>query len=195
MKMASANPAGWIVDLRGDSGGDLWRPLVALGPLVDGGTVGYLKGPHGGEPWIYAANAISTQISEMENSGYDETYSRVFWSMPGPHLDVPPRPVAVLIDHGAAGMGESLALAFAGRKDERSFGAPTLGRMDPENGVVWPLSDGATLRMPRGIAEDRHGHTYPNGFRPDVVVSTDSLAAVDNDPVVHTAEAWIETVR
>jgi hypothetical protein len=195
MKMASANPAGWIVDLRGDSGGDLWRPLVALGPLLDGGTVGYLKVPHGGEPWIYDTNAISTQISEMGIVG-DETYSRVLWRMPGPHFDVAPRPVAVLIDHGTAGSGETLAIAFAGRKDERSFGTPTppVGT-DPGNEVVWPLSDRATLRMPKGIAEDRHSHAYPNGVRPDVVVSMDSLTAIDSDPVVHAAEAWIETVR
>jgi carboxyl-terminal processing protease len=194
VKMASANPAGWIVDLRGNSGGELWRPLVALGPLLDGGTVGYLKVPQGGEPWIYAANAISTQISEMGIVG-DETYSRVLWSMPGPHFDVPPRPVAVLIDHGTAGAGESLAIAFAGRKDERSFGTPTQGGSDPGNGGVWPLSDGATLKMPKGIAEDRHGHTYPNGVRPDVLISMEDLASSDRDSVLQAAEAWIETVH
>jgi hypothetical protein len=58
IKVAKANPDGWIIDLRGDGGGDQWRPLVALGPLLEGGTVGYFKTAKGGQPWIYTDNAV-----------------------------------------------------------------------------------------------------------------------------------------
>jgi hypothetical protein len=49
--------------------------------------------------------------------------------------------------------------------------------------------------MPKGIAEDRHGHSYPKGVRPDVLISIGDVAPTDRDPAVQAAEAWIKTAH
>ena len=36
---------GWIVDLRSNTGGNMWPMLAALGPLLDGGLVGAFTAP------------------------------------------------------------------------------------------------------------------------------------------------------
>jgi hypothetical protein len=193
VSLASADPEGWIVDLRGDNSKDLWPPLVALGPLLGGDTVGYLKTPQGGQPWIYDKNAVRTQVMYIPDGRYAYTNKSVLWSMSAPPLDLPPRPLAVLIDQGTTGGGKSLAIAFAGRKQEQSFGTPTPGGLVSGPTSIWPLSDGATLEMPKGIVTDRHYHTYPNGVRPDLFVSMDTPTPLDRDPVVRAAEAWLKT--
>jgi C-terminal processing protease CtpA/Prc len=113
--------------------------------------------------------------------------------MPGPSLQIPVRPVAVLIDGGTAGAGESLAIAFAGRRDERFIGSPTSS--GAESVLHRALPDGALLWIPRGLEEDRHGHLYPHGVQPDVNIKMDAAVPLAGDPAVHAAEVWLATVR
>lgn len=100
-------------------------------------------------------------------------------------------PVAVLFDNATAGSGEQLAIAFAGRKSERSFGVPTKGY--PACCANYKLSDGAFLDIELGIAKDRRGNAYPEGLKPDVRIENAVTSTID--PVVDAAEQWLSSVR
>ena len=47
-----AELAGWIVDLRGNTGGNMWPMLAGFGPVLGEGTAGFFIDPDGvGVPW------------------------------------------------------------------------------------------------------------------------------------------------
>jgi C-terminal processing protease CtpA/Prc len=45
--------AGWIVDLRGNTGGNMWPMLAGVGPILGEGLAGHFIEPNGvEEPWF-----------------------------------------------------------------------------------------------------------------------------------------------
>ena len=50
---------GWIVDLRGNGGGNMWPMIAGVGPVLGEGVLGYFIDPVGGESgvWEYRAGA------------------------------------------------------------------------------------------------------------------------------------------
>src|SRR5579863_5813839 len=109
----------------------------------------------------------------------------------GPRLTLWNAPIAVLFDNATAGSGEQIAIAFAGRKSERSFGVPTKGY--PACCANYKLSDGALLNMEFGVAKDRRGNAYPEGLKPDVRI--ENTVSSMSDPVIDSAEQWLSSVR
>ena len=83
--------------------------------------------------------------------------------------------VAVLLDRGTASSGEAIAISFAGRPRERSFGEHTAGFSTSND--MYTLSDGASLFLCVGIELDRTGHRYPDGIDPDVKLPAPGFAA------------------
>jgi hypothetical protein len=195
LKANDANPDGWIVDLRGDGSGELWPVLAGLGPLIGNGTIAYAETEGGGQPWVYWDNAITRSVYEPRGQISLALHDIPIWSMGGggqsPHR--PDRPVAVLIDHDTAGSGEDIAIAFAGRKDEHSFGATTRGDTNPD--IPYVLPDGAALHMQSELVADRRGHLYPHGVQPDVRVEEPPAVNIVSDPVIHAAEDWLKSIR
>lgn len=55
IKAADSDPiVGWIVDLRGNLGGNMWPMLAGVGPLLGEGTCGYFLDPDGNaSAWSY----------------------------------------------------------------------------------------------------------------------------------------------
>jgi hypothetical protein len=163
--------AGWIVDLRGNGGGNMWPMIAGAGPVLAEGVVGYFVAPDGGEvAWEYrdgasllaGAAAVSTTVSY--------------------HLAHEHPKVAVLTDGGVASSGEALAIAFRGRPDTRSFGLPTCG-LSTANATV-PMSDGATLYLTVSVMADRTRTRYGRAVVPDETV-------VDPNDAVRRAVAWL----
>jgi carboxyl-terminal processing protease len=72
----------------------------------------------------------------------------------------------VLFDRGTASSGEAVAISFAGRTRERSFGEHTAG-FSTSNGTH-ELPDGGVLYLCNAIEADRSGKIYPDGLNPDV---------------------------
>jgi len=86
--------------------------------------------------------------------------------------------------------GPEVAISFAGRGRERSFGEHTAG-FSTDN-QMYPLSDGAQLFLCVGIEADRTGHRYLDGIDPDVKLpAADSRPAEEKDVVIQAAEEWI----
>jgi carboxyl-terminal processing protease len=181
---------GWIVDLRGNGGGNTWASMAALGPLLGDGTLGTFVIEGKRQSWFYKNGQLSLQTRDENDNARDS----VVRSIGGPHVDLSKIPVAILIDNATAGPGEQIAIAFAGRNKARSFGVPSSGYAGCC--ARYKLPDGAFINMELGLVEDRRGRTYPEGVKPDqrvdARVGEGSLAS---DPVIEAAMDWLRSVE
>jgi hypothetical protein len=185
----NGHPNGWIVDLRGNGGSNMWAALAGLGPLLGDGPVGFFKDKAGRQEWVYDNGGIAV-LSATEAGQAQEVYVQ---RLGGPQISLGDAPVAVLFDNATGGSGEAIAVAFAGRKKERSFGVHTAGG----TGCCarFPLSDGAILAMDFGVEEDRLGRTYPEGLQPDVRVEVSKDSGPESDSAIQAAEDWLAGVN
>lgn len=146
-----AKACGWIIDLRGHGGGDMWPGMRGLAPLLGEGAPGAFVNKAGRKPW--AATPVEVRQS----------------------LARPDAPVAVLLGPRTASSGEMIAIGFVGRPLARSFGQPTAGLTTANSSI--PLSDGAVLALTSNYVEDRLGHRYDGPMRPDEIVALDGAEA------------------
>jgi carboxyl-terminal processing protease len=178
------NPKGWIIDLRGNTGGNMWPMLTGIGPVLGDGVVGSFVAADGNIPWFYQDGKTGTRSPaglETVSLNLEEA----------PALQTPSAaPVAVLVDSSTASSAEAITIAFHGRSDTRFFGSRTAGKST----AVQPfkLDDGAELYLTTAIDADRTGKQFPDGFTPDQVFpSTTVIPAENNDPVVLAAQTWL----
>ena len=181
--LSAQNPKGWIVDLRGNTGGNMWPMLTGIGPILGDGVVGSFVAADGNIPWFYQDGKTGTR-----NPAGLETVSLTLED--APVLMTPSAPVAVLVDSSTASSAEAITIAFHGRPDTRFFGSRTAGKST----AVQPfkLDDGAELYLTTAIDADRTGKQFPDGFTPDQVFpSTTVMPAEGSDPVVLAAQTWL----
>lgn len=175
-ELDATSTCGWILDLRLNSGGNLWPMLAGVGPLLGDGEVGASVYPDGSRVALWYRNG---------QAGFgDYVQLRVF----GPHPAVE-RPVAVLIGRGTASSGEVVAAAFRGRPGARSFGAPTSGVSSGNR--TFPLADGAALVLTVAATSDRLGHVHLGPLVPEQAVTAAETGAGGEDPVLAAATAWL----
>lgn len=168
-RLDQAPLCGWIVDLRGDIGGNMWPMLAGLDPLLGASPFGFFSKGESREPWQRTPQGIFPVSLP-----------------PGP--PAPPAftlrhasaPLAILIGPGTASSGEMTALALIGRPGVRTFGTNSAGFLS--GNVVLPLPDGAHLAITEVLVHDRTGKDYPETIQPDVPAADAQQAAA----------AWIE---
>jgi C-terminal processing protease CtpA/Prc len=183
--LTAQSPKGWIVDLRGNTGGNMWPMLTGIGPILGDGAVGSFVAADGNVTWFYQDGKTGTR-----NPAGLETVSLTLDEEPV--LQKPSSaPVALLVDSSTASSAEAITIAFHGRPDTRSFGSRTAGKST----AVQPfkLDDGAELYLTTAIDADRSGKPYPNGFTPDQVISFtgSSMPQESNDQASLAAQAWL----
>lgn len=172
----AGNPGGWIVDLRGNGGGNMWGMLAGIGPILGEGCVGAFVYPDGREwHWYYidGATRVETWVS-AKIKGMSHQLKVV-----SPH-------VAVLTGRFTASSGEAIVVAFRGRPNTRSFGEATRGVSTSNQN--FPLSDGAMILLTVAIFADRTGQKYGDSIVPDEVVNAQSS---EDDGVLDAAVKWL----
>ncbi len=177
--LSSRAPFGWIVDLRGNGGGNMWPMLAGIGALVGQGELGAFISADGNRvPWHYAdGEAGTTKVIQARIT------KRPFL-LPG----MPS--IAVLFDRGTASSGEAIAISFAGRPRSKSFGEHTAGYSTSND--RHPLPDGAALFLCEGSEADRTGKIYPDGLDPDMpIIEPESRPTEDQDQAIRAAEDWL----
>jgi hypothetical protein len=173
-KLDEQGPQGWIIDLRGNVGGDMWPMLAGIGPVLGEGEVGAFVKPGGKEKWFYRDGRA------MEGEKVAMAAPAVYQlKRAHPH-------VAVLTDGKTASSGEAIAIAFRGRAKARSFGQPTMGLSTANED--FRLSDGATLFLTVATMADRTGKLYGGAVEPDERVEGKGA----EDAVLKVAVAWLE---
>jgi hypothetical protein len=165
---------GWIVDLRGNGGGNMWPMVAGVGPVLGEGVLGYFVDPLGVETvWDYRAGA-----SRLEGATQVRVSSAYTLRRPAPR-------VAVLTDIAVGSSGEAVTVAFRLRPDTRSFGAATCGLSTSNQSFA--LSDGAVLYLTVAVMADRGHNRYGGPIPPDELL--------DADQVVPRAIDWLQTGR
>lgn len=177
-----SKPSGWIVDLRGNGGGNMWPMIVGIGPVLGSGTLGYFQYSNVAVPWFY-----SDGQSGVDNARGRCVNFKVSDSLPDCAQNVP---VAVLIDKRTASSGEAVAISFRGRSHSRFFGEHTCGLSTSNES--FRLSDGATLYLTTSVEADRNHNIYDSGVTPDNLVEQGNVPLGDvNDPVMQEALDWL----
>jgi len=184
MDLQAQQPAGWLIDLRGNRGGNMWPMLAGIGAVLGEGDLGTFVSADGElVPWYYKAGKAGTRDSKGE--------AEIVAHVEKPPFALPGLPwVAVLLDRSTGSSGEAVAISFTGRPRARSFGEHTAGFSTSNE--RYPLPDGAALFLCVGIEADRTGHRYPDGLDPDTKLpAPDSRPTEEKDPVLQAAEDWI----
>ncbi len=165
--------AGWIVDLRGNGGGNMWPMIAGIGPVLGEGPAGYFIDPVGVESvWGYRDGASWNDESVMQRV---DTPYRLRHDAPR---------VAVLIDNGTASSGEAVLIAFQRRPRTRSFGNATCGLSTANE--EYKMSDGASLFLTGAVMADRTKFLYGAHILPDEEFT-------DPREVEQRAVAWLHT--
>ena len=169
----SLDPIGWIVDLRENTGGNMWPMLAGLGPLLGEGILGYMCFNDEDISWFYRNGKMGFDdniLIDIPNSGYAVSNSDL--------------PVAVLIGEQTMSSGEAVAISFIGNSKAKFFGHPTKG-LSTVN-VSHKLSDGALIVLTEGIFADRSGKRYGSKIEPDTFVE-------DQEKAIKKASQWIKS--
>jgi hypothetical protein len=154
--------AGWVVDLRHNSGGNYLPMIAGVGPVLGEGLAGYFRYASGTlSPWGYVEGALWTGTTSSRD---------VFVKAPY-RLATSARRVAVLTDSMTNSAGEATAVAFRGRPDTRTFGGETCGHSSGIIGIT--LSDGGTLGLLQVVDADRLGRVYGGKLQPDETIRDD----------------------
>ncbi len=157
-ELDAQNPCGWIVDLREDTGGNMWPMLAGLGPILGEGQAGTFVDSDG----------FMTEWSYQDGQSLlgDEVLEKV--SGPAYQLKTASPAVAVLTGTNTASSGEAIVVSFRGRPHTRSFGLYTAGLSTSNSGFV--LSDEAWIILTTAVDADRTGQMYGDRIYPDELV-------------------------
>jgi C-terminal processing protease CtpA/Prc len=166
---------GWVVDLRGNTGGNMWPMLLGMGPLLGDAKgadpVGMFLLADKRQPWAYREGAVwldGKAVVGSRNAQYT--------------LRHPGAPVAVLFGPRTASSGEASVLAFRGRAASRSFGQPSAGYSTAN--TPQRLPDGSLLLLTGSVIADRNGVGDGNRLQPDVIVA-------EGQDATTAAQAWL----
>lgn len=178
--MDTLGVCGWVVDLRGNGGGNMWPMVAGIGPIAGTGVLGYFVDPDSVvSTWTYASGASSLDGVPLSQAADPYT------------LRDPGGPVAVLTDSLTASSGEATVIAFRGRPDTRSFGRPTRGLSTANRG--FRLSDGAMIYLTVSTMADRTGRLYGQEVEPDVSVPGRRTGDPATDAALGAAVSWLMT--
>ena len=145
---------GWLVDLRGNMGGNMWPMLVGVGPILGEDTLGYSFDSNNTKTaWRYEKGKT---LADGDIEAETATYYTLKSANPV---------VAVLTDTLTASSGEAVAVAFKARKHTRSFGAGTCGVSTGRS--RFSLSDGSVLLLTTAVFADRRLVRYGHSIAPD----------------------------
>lgn len=173
---------GWMIDLRGNFGGETGVMLEALTPFFPEGRILGFVDATGDETWIVRDG------NDLLDDG-DVVYGRAGVG-PVPAITPAGAPVAILVNASTSGPGELTLISLMSRPGTRSFGRATDGDATGTTDIMLP--DGSTLIFTSSVPLDRDGNTYRGPIEPDVEVP-DRAPALDtaSDETVIAASQWL----
>lgn len=150
-----SNIQNYIIDLRTNTGGNMWPMLLGLSPLLDNGTVGYFVDRNKNYiPWISKNKVV--YIEKRELFTFEEKFS----------LKNKPKRIAILIGRKTCSSAEAITIAFIGQKNTKLIGGKTCGRTTSNNS--FRLSDGAILAITTSTFANRNKKIYGHEITPDL---------------------------
>lgn len=153
---------GWIVDLRNNTGGNMWPMLAGIGPILGEGIGGYFIGPNDTQtPWSFSYGAAiigsNTLVQVTDN-----------------YILINPNPkVALLMNKAVTSSGEAIAISFVGRDNTMSFGTESCGLSTANSG--FDLDAGYTLLLTIAYMADRNQNLFGVPITPDTPATEDTI--------------------
>lgn len=149
--------SGWIVDLRENTGGNMWPMLLGIGSIIEEDTVGYFVDTKSNYiEWIYKKGEVYFGKNRI-------------MKITEPHKLVnTKRKKAILIGHKTASSGEAIVVSFKGSENTKFFGQKTAGVSTANKG--FKLRDGAKLFLTVSKFADKNKKVYGNKIKPDNTV-------------------------
>lgn len=154
---------GVVLDLRGNTGGDMGPMATAVSSLLPDGELVY---------YHYRSYDIPVTLKNgvVSNAG---TGGKSLY--PDEKLNVP---VAILTDDMTASSGEALTLCFRGLENTRTFGAPTAGYTSVN--MLYNMYDGAQMYLTVAFDKARTGEIFKETpIEPDVATDFPLEAALE----------------
>lgn len=155
---------GWIIDLRDNSGGNMWPMLGAVSPLLPMGKVGaFVDKKNQSIPWLNQGNA--------------------FYEGANKHLEFQQRrlsvkPMVVLQSKRTASSGEATLVALTSESRVKTVGEPTRGLITSNEN--YKLKSGNELFLTNAWFQGRDGTTMKGPIAPDVESATPEQWALDH---------------
>ena len=156
----------WIVDLSGNTGGNMYPMIAGLGPLIGEGDLGYFVGKKS-YPWTYkkgkSGSAVVTKPYNLKN------------------IDIK---IVVILGKSTASSGEMTAISFIGKPNVKTFGEPTAGYITANSS--YPLVNGGMLLLASSYVADRNHKKYTSKIIPEQPL----FKPVENDLVNKQILDW-----
>lgn len=171
-QMAATRPQGWIVDLRDNSGGNMWPMLAAVAGLLEYGVLGHFALP-GGRMQAWTLDRRHVRLDGKRAAHRHGRFRRADGI-----------PVAVLTSARTASAGEAVAVALRSQPRARTFGTPTAGYTTGNHTHV--LRDGARLVISECYYADHRQRLITGTITPDEPASSSNT-----DALLATARKWI----
>lgn len=154
---------GVVLDLRGNTGGDMGPMATAVSSLLPDGELMY---------YHYRSYDVPVTLKDgvISNAG---TGGKSLY--PDEKLKVP---VAILTDDMTASSGEALTLCFRGLENVKTFGTPTAGYTSVN--MLYSLYDGAQMYLTVAFDKARTGEIFKEtSIEPDVATDSPLEAALE----------------
>ncbi|MEO7316993.1 MAG: S41 family peptidase, partial [Ginsengibacter sp.] len=163
---------GWVVDLRHNTGGNMWPMLAGLNALIEDGIVGYFVYPASKKNIAWKSTNGNITFTGLKVDTYKIKNQQV--------------KIAVLIDSLTASSGEMTAISFSGLPNVRFFGTPSGGYTTAN--ITIPLLYGNILNLAASYVADRNHKEFMDKIIPDeIVTSTDK----SKDETLGMAAKWL----
>lgn len=154
---------GVVLDLRGNTGGDMGPMATAVSSLLPDGELVYYHYRSYDVP-VTLKNGVVSNAGTGDKSLYPEEKLNV--------------PVAILTDDMTASSGEALTLCFRGLENTRTFGAPTAGYTSVN--MLYNMYDGAQMYLTVAFDKARTGEIFKETpIEPDVATDSPLEAALE----------------
>ncbi|HCD90219.1 MAG TPA: peptidase S41 [Ruminococcaceae bacterium] len=154
---------GVVLDLRGNTGGDMGPMATAVSSLLPDGELVYYHYRSYDVP-VTLKNGVVSNAGTGGKSLYPEEKLNV--------------PVAILTDDMTASSGEALTLCFRGLENTRTFGAPTAGYTSVN--MLYNMYDGAQMYLTVAFDKARTGEIFKETpIEPDVATDSPLKAALE----------------
>lgn len=171
---------GWIIDLRINTGGNMYPMIAGLTEFIGEGRVGgFITPTHQPDgDWIIRNGTFyvdSVKVTPVKYEGYPIK------------KDIP---IAILISGYTASSGEMTAITTIGRDKSILIGEPTAGYTTTNLG--FELNEYSGLNLAVDYASDRNGKIYPKNINPDIlVINGDDFEVLNKDEKIQKAISWL----
>lgn len=181
-KINSNKIAGWIIDLRLNTGGNMYPMMAGISDLIGGNEKigGFVTSDKKSEgEWLLKDGNMYIDANQVLNRKKLKTPIKK------------QLPIAVLISGYTASSGEMTAISLIGRKKTKLFGEESAGFTTTNQGFKIDANSGLNLAV--GYVVDRTGKIYIENVKPDVeIINGDNFEDLNKDKKISESTKWLK---